>query len=99
MPHQTQKDPKPATDTAAQVKPTKAQKAADTAAVVERDGLPRPKIIVTTSIQPLGKAESLSMLGTTRSKFFDATFREVGRLSGGWERLRIFGCMRLELWV
>jgi hypothetical protein len=50
---------------------------ADTAAVIEEESAPKPKLIVTTTVQPLTEDESAVVYGTTKSSYFDNTFRTV----------------------
>jgi hypothetical protein len=59
---------------------------ADTAAVIEEEVIPKAKIIVTTTVQPLTEDEAAVVYGTTKSSYFDSTFRTVsweGRKGAG----------------
>lgn len=70
-------------DTAAVVTTTKSRKSTgpveDTVAKVDVIEKPKPKIIVTTTIQPLTEMEAMSVYGTTKSSYFDTTFTTVRR--------------------
>lgn len=55
----------------------------DTAAVVQQEARPKPKIVVTTNIQPLTEGEQASVLGTVKGAYFQETFFAV---RGWWWR-------------